>query len=46
MKTKLKDSIKQVVNTLILHYQAYIYFNMYMVKSVFFGIAIFKLTAK
>ena len=46
MKTKLKDSIKQVVNTLILYYQAYIYFNTYMVKSIFFGTAIFKLTAK
>ena len=42
----MKDSTKKVIDTSMKLYQAHIYFNMYIVKSMFFGTGNFKLTLK
>jgi len=42
----MKESIKKVIDTPMKPCQAYIYFNMHIVKSVFFGTGILKLILK
>ena len=34
---KIVTSVKKLMNTELTPYQTYMYFNMYMLKSVFFG---------
>ena len=40
------DSIKKLMAMKITLYQVYVYFNMYMLKSVFFGAAIIEINKK
>ena len=46
MKKKLHVSITKLMNTDINPYQAAIYYNIYMIKSVYFGCGIIELSAK
>jgi len=46
MKQKLKDSITKFINTDINLYQAAVYYNVYMLSSVFFGCGIILLNKK
>ena len=43
MKEKLINSIRKLINTKINSYQAHIYFNMYIIRSIYFRYGIFKL---
>ena len=42
----MKESIKKVIDTLIKTYQAHIYFNMCIMKSIFFRTGILKVILK
>ena len=46
MRKKMITSITKLMNTDINPYQAHVYFNMYMLKSIFFGCAVVHLTNK
>ena len=43
MKEKLNISIIKVINIDMNEFQAYIYFNMYMIRSIFFGARVIEL---
>ena len=46
MREKLINSVKKLMLTKITLQQAYIYFNMYMFKSIFFGIGMIKINKR
>ena len=46
MKEKLEHSVTKLIRIPINEFQAYIYFNMYMVRSIYFRVGIVKLSIK
>ena len=46
MKQKMSQSIAKIMNTNMNAYQTHIYFNMYLVKSIFFRSGIISLNEK
>ena len=46
MKEKLEHSVTKLIKIPINKFQVYIYFNMYMVKSIYFGVGMAKLSIK
>ena len=46
IKEKIKQLIKKLINILIIAMQAYIYFSMYIIRSMFFGTGIVEIIDK
>ena len=46
IKQKIANSVKKLIAIEITAYQAYIYFNMYLIRSIFFGYRVVSITDK
>ena len=46
MRKKMIDSVKRFMATKIILKQAYVYFNIYMLKSTFFGVGLIEINDK